>query len=343
MPVAQWIPKSEPLGSLNNEESQSDNTSPIPEMKPLPSELKYAFLGDENTLPIVISSILTSQQEIAVDYVSKWVEAIPTRTNDHRVVMKFLKKNIFSRFGMPRAIISDGGSYLCNKPVAELMRKYGVVHKVATSYHPQTNGQAELANREIKRILEKTVNSNLKDWSLRLIDALWAYKTAYKTILDIRWLIEAKVQLAGKSSFAKKRRAKSVNGYHKCACWTCNTRCKSVGFTSVNREDKISFIKDGLAALFGKSYVVGVMPIPLAEPRISGTTRGQLVETTSMSERIACKIYQSNAFIGLPGLLNVNHFFDGLLSFIDQAMNQQFISPSARKILISASTIEELL
>ena len=77
---------------------------------------------------------------------------------------------------------------------------------------------------------------------------------------DVRWLIEAKVRLAGetspsfkhfpglgKSSFAKKRRAKRVNGCHKCARWTCNTRCKSVGFTSINREDKISFIKDGLS------------------------------------------------------------------------------------------------
>ena len=77
---------------------------------------------------------------------------------------------------------------------------------------------------------------------------------------DIRWLIEAKVRFAGetspsfkhfpglgKSSFAKKRRAKRVNGCHKCARWTCNTRCKSVGFTSINREDKISFIKDGLS------------------------------------------------------------------------------------------------
>ena len=63
------------------------------------------------------------------------------------------------------------------------MRKYGVIHKVGTPYHPQTQGQVELANREIKQILEKTVNSNYKDWSLRLMDALWAYRTAYKTIL----------------------------------------------------------------------------------------------------------------------------------------------------------------
>ena len=65
------------------------------------------------------------------------------------------------------------------------MKKYGITHKVSTSYHPQTNGQAELANREIKQILEKTVNPNRKDWSLRLTDALWAYRTAFKIILGM--------------------------------------------------------------------------------------------------------------------------------------------------------------
>jgi len=109
---------------------------------------------------------------LAVDYVSKWVKAIPARNNSYRTVVKFRKENILSRFGMPHAIISDGGSHFYNKPMAELMRKYGIVHKISTPYHPQTNDQAELANREIKRILEKIVNSNRKDWSLRLIDTL---------------------------------------------------------------------------------------------------------------------------------------------------------------------------
>ncbi|KAL0378807.1 UNVERIFIED_CONTAM: hypothetical protein Sradi_3186200 [Sesamum radiatum] len=60
------------------------------------------------------------------------------------------------RFGVPRAIISDQGSHFCNRAVGALFKKYGVHHRVATAYHPQTNGQAEVSNREVKSILEKT-------------------------------------------------------------------------------------------------------------------------------------------------------------------------------------------
>ena len=122
---------------------------------------------------------------VRVDYVSKWVEAVPCRAADHKAVLKFLKENIFSRFGVPKAIISDGGSHFCNKPFENLLSKYGVKHKVVTPYHPQTSGQVELANREIKTILMKVVNSNRKDWSLKLLDSLWAYRTTYKTILGL--------------------------------------------------------------------------------------------------------------------------------------------------------------
>ncbi|CAM8950384.1 unnamed protein product [Rhodiola kirilowii] len=118
---------------------------------------------------------------VAVDYVSKWVEAVASPTCDAKVVMKLFKKIIFPRFGVPRTVISDGGSHFKERHFEALLRKYGVNHKVATPYHPQTSGQVEISNREIKAILEKTVGSSRKDWSSKLDDALWAYRTAFKT------------------------------------------------------------------------------------------------------------------------------------------------------------------
>ncbi|XP_070682428.1 uncharacterized protein [Malus domestica] len=99
--------------------------------------------------------------------------------------MDFIRTNLFARFGMPRVIRSDGGSHFCNRTIEALLRKYNVKHKVSTPYHPQTNGQAEVSNREIKQILEKNIEPIRNDWSLRLKDALWAYCTAYKIPLGM--------------------------------------------------------------------------------------------------------------------------------------------------------------
>jgi len=100
---------------------------------------------------------------LAVDYVSKWVEAIPCKMNDNKVVVKFLKEHIFSRFETPQAIISDNGTHFCNKTFETLMRKYAITHKLSTPYHPQTSRQVEVSNRQVKLILEKTLNQNRKD------------------------------------------------------------------------------------------------------------------------------------------------------------------------------------
>ncbi|XP_022031329.1 uncharacterized protein LOC110932291 [Helianthus annuus] len=94
---------------------------------------------------------------VAIDYVSKWVEAQALPTNEARVVLKFLKK-LFSRFGTPKALISDRGTHFCNALMEKLLARYGVTH-------------------------QKTVGKNRKDWSDKLDDALWAFRTAYKTPL----------------------------------------------------------------------------------------------------------------------------------------------------------------
>jgi len=73
----------------------------------------------------------------------------------------------------------------CNRAFEALMRKYSITHKLSTAYHPQTNGQVEVTNRKIKLILERTVGQNRKEWSSKLIDALWAYRTTFKTVLGM--------------------------------------------------------------------------------------------------------------------------------------------------------------
>nr|GEZ71279.1 reverse transcriptase domain-containing protein [Tanacetum cinerariifolium] len=117
---------------------------------------------------------------VAVDYLSKWVEAKALPTNDARVVVKFLK-SLFSRFGTPKAIISDRGTYFCNDQFSRVMAKYGVTYRLSTSYHPQTSGQVDVTNRGLKRILKRTVGENCALWSDKLEDALWEFRTAYKT------------------------------------------------------------------------------------------------------------------------------------------------------------------
>ncbi|GKB49600.1 reverse transcriptase domain-containing protein [Tanacetum coccineum] len=73
-----------------------------------------------------------------------------------------------------------GGHYGANYTAKKVMLKYGVTHRLATAYHPQTSGQMEVSNRGLKRILERTEGENRASWSDKLDDALWAFRTAYK-------------------------------------------------------------------------------------------------------------------------------------------------------------------
>nr|GFB03403.1 hypothetical protein [Tanacetum cinerariifolium] len=149
-------------------------------------DVKHYFWNDPFLFKICADQVIKRGNKyilVAVDYLSKWVEAKALHTNDARVVCKFLK-NLFARFGNPRAIISDRGTYFCNDQFAKVMQKFGVTHRLATPYHPQTSGQVEVSNRGLKCILERTVGENRTSWSDKLDDALWAFRTAYKTPIE---------------------------------------------------------------------------------------------------------------------------------------------------------------
>ncbi|GKF13869.1 reverse transcriptase domain-containing protein [Tanacetum coccineum] len=90
-------------------------------------------------------------------------------------------ESLFARSGTPRAIISDRGTHFCNDQFAKVMFKYGVTHRLSTAYHPQINGQVEVSNRGLKRILERTVGENHASWFDKLDDDLWAFRTSFKT------------------------------------------------------------------------------------------------------------------------------------------------------------------
>ena len=106
-----------------------------------------------------------------MDYVSKWVEAKACPRNDANKFVGFIQRNFLTRYGAPRTIISDEGSHFVNKLFSKLLSRYGLRHVMGLAYHPQSYRQVKISNREIKNILEKTVNTSRKDWSIKLDDA----------------------------------------------------------------------------------------------------------------------------------------------------------------------------
>nr|GEU29778.1 hypothetical protein [Tanacetum cinerariifolium] len=161
------------------------------------SALKYLF-HKQDAKPRLLRWVLLLQEfditvrnkkgaeNLAADHLYRLENPHQTKalpTNNARVVCKFLK-SLFARFGTPRAIISDRGTHYCNDQFTKVMLKYGVTHRLATAYHPQTSGQVEVSNRGLKRILERTVGENRASWLDKLDDALWAFRIAFKTPIE---------------------------------------------------------------------------------------------------------------------------------------------------------------
>jgi hypothetical protein len=118
---------------------------------------------------------------VMVDYVSKWVEAMPCRKASMEESIAMIKSVIFPHFGTLRILISDGGTHFTGKNFKKCLSKLGIEHRISTANHPQTNGQVETSNRQLKSIRNKTIEKGGKDWSKKLDGALWAYRTTFKT------------------------------------------------------------------------------------------------------------------------------------------------------------------
>jgi transposase InsO family protein len=108
---------------------------------------------------------------------TKWVEAKELHRATEEAVLDFLFEDIFIRFLVPRELVTDGGPPFTSHGFKATLQKYHIQHRMTTPYHPQANGQVESTNKVIESILTKTVKKNRKDWSHRIPEALWAYKT----------------------------------------------------------------------------------------------------------------------------------------------------------------------
>eukprot|EP00253_Pinus_taeda_P008877 PITA_08877 len=117
---------------------------------------------------------------VATDYVTKWVEAKSLARATEDSVIQFLF-HLFVRYGLPREIITDGGPQFVGNKLAATLNNYHIQHKITTPYHPQANGQVENSNKIIESILTKTIASHRRDWAARLLEALWAYRTTWRS------------------------------------------------------------------------------------------------------------------------------------------------------------------
>ncbi|RDX62138.1 Retrovirus-related Pol polyprotein, partial [Mucuna pruriens] len=117
---------------------------------------------------------------VAIDYFTKWVEAESYTSVSRNVVSRFIKRNIVCRYGVPADIITDNGTNLNNKVIAELCGKFQIRHRNSMLYRPQMNGVVKAANKNIKRIIQKMVVT-YKDWHDMLPYALHGYRTMVRT------------------------------------------------------------------------------------------------------------------------------------------------------------------
>ena len=117
---------------------------------------------------------------VAIDYFTKWIEANSFANVTAKNVARFIRRDIISRYGAPQAVITDNGSNLNNRVVDGVLDAFNIRHLNSSPYRLQMNGAVEAANKNIKKILAKTIE-NYRDWHEKLPYVLIAYRTSIQT------------------------------------------------------------------------------------------------------------------------------------------------------------------
>ncbi|PNX76230.1 retrotransposon-related protein [Trifolium pratense] len=151
--------------------------APPNELKTLSSPWSFAWWGMNLLGPFPTAAGQNKYLIVAVDYFTKWIEAEPLASISAFNVLRFFKRNILARFGIPQVVITDNGTQFTDKKVREFMAKIGTSQHFTSVEHPQTNGQAEAANRVMLRGLKRRLDEAEGKWTEELHSVLWSYRT----------------------------------------------------------------------------------------------------------------------------------------------------------------------
>ena len=113
---------------------------------------------------------------VGVDYFTKWIEVKPLTTITAAKVKGFVWKNIICRFDIPHTIVSDNGRQFTDHSLITYYEELGIRHVTSSVEHPQTNGQAEAANKIILNELKRRLGMAKGRWPEELLEVLWAYQ-----------------------------------------------------------------------------------------------------------------------------------------------------------------------
>ncbi|CAJ2652721.1 unnamed protein product [Trifolium pratense] len=151
--------------------------APPNELKTLSSPWPFSWWGMDLLGPFPTAAGQNKYLIVAVDYFTKWIEAEPLAHITTFNVLRFFKRNILARFGIPQVVITDNATQFTDKKVREFMAKIGTTQHFTSVEHPQTNGQAEAANRVILRGLKRRLDEAKGKWTEELHSVLWSYRT----------------------------------------------------------------------------------------------------------------------------------------------------------------------